>query len=219
MTADGHARLIEVLQAGDGAKALEMLVADPALCTDDDTPSALLLALYQMQFEVAELIASRRERLTLFEAAAIGDSNAVSGHLHRAGAIAEVAPDGFTALHLACFFDRPEVVRLLLAGGADPNAVAAGTIALRPLHSAVAARSADIVTMLLDAGADPNVQQAGGYTPLHAAARHGDLAIVDLLLDAGADSVLADDQGTTAAGHAAEGGYPKLAERLTEFDS
>lgn len=216
MTATGHSRLIEALQAGDGATALAVLNADPSLCTRDDSPSALLAALYQMQFEVADVIAARRERLTLFETAAIGDSKALSVHLHRDGAVAAVAPDGFTALHLASFFNQPEAVRLLLTAGADVNAAARDSSGLRPLHSAVAARSVDAVAMLLDAGADPNVQQAGGYTPLHAAARHGDRTIVEQLLDAGADRGLADQQGTTAAGHAADGGYPKLAERLTE---
>jgi ankyrin repeat protein len=214
MTTDGHARLLEALRAGDGAEARDILAADSALCTTEDTPSALLLSLYQMQFEVAELIAARREWLSLFEAAAVGDVDALSHHLRREGAVGEVAPDGFSALHLACFFKQPGAVRQLLAAGADPNATTANASELRPLHSAVAARSVEIVSRLLEAGADPDVQQAGGYTPLHAAALHGDEAVVDLLLEAGADPGLADDNGTTASGHAAAEDHRMLAERL-----
>jgi ankyrin repeat protein len=209
-----HDRLIDALTAGDESSALDVLAADPALCTTEDLPSALMLSLYQRQLRVADAIANRRRQLTLFEAAAIGDTAAMRGHLAGAGVVDAVTDDGFTALHLACFFDRDEVARLLLDSGADPNVTAVNGSDLRPLHSAVAARATGLVAVLLAAGADPNPRQKGGYTPLHAAALHGDEAIVDLLLTAGAAPGIVDDEGKSAADHAGGGGYTLLAHKL-----
>lgn len=209
-----HARLLEALQARDEAAAHEVLESDADLCTTDDSPSALMLAMYQALFSVAGVISSRREALSIFEAATVGDTKQLAEHLARAGANAEFADDGFTALHLACFFNRPAAVSLLLDNGADPNVVAGNGSDLRPLHSAAAARGRETVAMLLGAGADPNTQQRGGFTPLHAAALHGDDEMVDALLAAGAEPGLADDEGKTAADHAATSGHSGLADRL-----
>lgn len=173
-----------------------------------------MLSLYQRQLRVADAIANRRRQLTLFEAAAIGDTAAMRGHLAVAGVVDAVADDGFTALHLACFFDRDEVARLLLDSGADPNVTAVNGSDLRPLHSAVAARATGLVAVLLAAGADPNPRQKGGYTPLHAAALHGDQALVDLLLTAGAAPGIVDDEGKSAPDHARGAGHTLLAHKL-----
>jgi hypothetical protein len=211
-----HAQLLEALQARDDAAALRLLESDPALCTEDDVPSALMLAMYQALFPVAGVISSRRVALTLFEAAAMGDTDQLAEQLGVAGAASELADDGFTALHLACFFNRPEAVRLLLDEGAEPDAVATNGSDLRPLHSACAARGLEVVTMLLAAGADPNTRQRGGFTPLHAAAMHGDGEIVEALLAAGGDPGLQDDDGKTAADHARAGGHTEMADRLQQ---
>jgi ankyrin repeat protein len=162
-----------------------------------------MAALYQFMFRAAGTIAARRESLTLFEAAAMGETAQLSS---------------FTALHLACFFNRPGAVSLLLEAGADPNAVATNGSELRPLHSAAAGRSPEIIAMLLRAGAEPDAQQRGGYTALHAAAQHGDQVIADTLIEDGANPHLADDDGKTAGDHARAGGYEALADRLDSFD-
>jgi ankyrin repeat protein len=78
--------------------------------------------------------------------------------------------------------DRVEVVRLLLAAGADVNAYDKnGNTALLYCH-----RNTDLVALLLRAGADPNVQNSDGETPLRLA---GSDEIKSLLIKHGAMQV------------------------------
>jgi ankyrin repeat protein len=75
--------------------------------------------------------------------------------------------DGFPPLHaaLSCSHSHPgspgrrdvlEIVKLLLASGADPNQ--RGINDWTPLHSAVAYRNLDAIRILVDAGADPHLR-------------------------------------------------------------
>ena len=60
--------------------------------------------------------------LTIFEAAAVGDAARVRALLDAdVAALRGRSDDGWTALHLAAHFGHVEVVRLLLAAGADPE--------------------------------------------------------------------------------------------------
>lgn len=82
---------------------------------------------------------------------------------------------GFSALHSAVADDEgpaaKEIVRMLLAAGADPNARSAsgGT----PLHTAAFTGNTAILQMLLAAGADPTLADDKGHTPLDIARDRG----------------------------------------------
>lgn len=91
---------------------------------------------------------------------------------------------------------RVEVVRRLLAAGADPNA--ADQIGFTPLHQAAALGHRAVAELLLDSGAllgtqttrlytGPGQNIGSGGTPLHAAVANQRLALVKLLLERGAD--------------------------------
>ncbi len=161
--------------------------------------SPLLQAAYRHDWDEVERIRIRDGVGDLFEAAAAGDLTAARGLLDTdPGSVERVAGDGFTGLHLAAYFGRDEVVSLLLAAGADPDAMATNGTGLRPLHAATAARAPAIVEMLVEAGATVDARQTGGFTPLMAAAKHGDTTSLRLLLAAGADPSLASDDGATA---------------------
>jgi ankyrin repeat protein len=73
------------------------------------------------------------------------------------------------ALHAAAASTRPELVRLLLAAGADVNRREPDT-GRSPLHAAVAAGSGrdapEVVRVLLDAGADVNATTVDGASAL-----------------------------------------------------
>jgi ankyrin repeat protein len=102
---------------------------------------------------------------------------------------------GFTALISAAGYGNAELVKLLLARGADVNAQSdpvsetvkkgdLGLGSLTPLLLAVTAPSAETVRLLLDAGADINVRDVRGMTPLMlaVASDHASETIVRLLL-------------------------------------
>jgi len=114
---------------------------------------------------------------------------------------------GDTALHLAAAGYRVEIMRLLLAAGADPNA-AGNHRRSGPLHYAVdgyitgpdwdAARQVKAIDCLLAAGADIHAQDKNGATPLHRAVRTRSAAAVKFLLDAGSDPKLRNKPGSTS---------------------
>ena len=127
----------------------------------------------------------------LCEAAASGDATEIR-RLLAEGANPNAAEKkyNFTALVVAASKNHPEVVKVLLDAGANPNwEDKFHTI----LMQAASDGQTEIVKMLLDAGADPNAEiedsEFGNITNLTAlhftvAKKHSDIAI--MLLDAGA---------------------------------
>ena len=113
---------------------------------------------------------------------------------------------GDTALHLAAAGHRVELVRLLLAAGADPNSTRNDRQS-GPLHYAAdgningpgwnATRQVRTIQCLLDAGADIDGQDKNGASPLHRAARTRCAAAVKCLLERGGDSRLKNKSGST----------------------
>jgi len=188
--------------------------ATTAEARDASGVSLLLQCFYRGRRDLAELIASRKKALDIFEAAAVGrldrlhelaaDPNAVNAH----------SPDGFTALHFACFFGQPESARALIASGAAVDAVASNPMKVMPLHSAASVRNLEAARLLLEHGAPPNARQHGGWAPIHAAAQNGDRPMAELLLKHGANPKLANDEGKSPAAIAREKGYLEIAELL-----
>ena len=65
---------------------------------------------------------------------------------------------GLIPLHNACSFGHAEVVALLLAAGADPNAK--DSWSYTPLHEAAVKGKIDVCIMLLQHGADPSIRNS-----------------------------------------------------------
>jgi uncharacterized protein len=216
MTAD----FFEAIRKGDRAAVDAALGVDAGLLQAHDQAgrSPVIAAAYASQPRLAESLADRigPVGLSAFEAAVVGEPAFVGRKLDEGFEVEDRSDDGYTALHLAAYFGRLEVARLLLGRGADPNAVAQNDSRVTPLHSAVSARHRDLAGLLLALGASANVIQKGGWTPLHSAAHNGDEAIVDLLLLRGADPTRPADDGRTPIDMAEEGGHGPLAEMLRE---
>ncbi len=109
-------------------------------------------------------------------------------------------------MHLAAAGYRTEIVALLIAAGADPNAAdnrrnsgpllyAADGFITGPAWDE--SRQLKTIRRLLDAGAKINVQDGNGATPLHRAVRTRCAAAVRLLLESGADPKLTNKPGST----------------------
>ena len=102
---------------------------------------------------------------------------------------------GDTALHFAAAAYRAEMVRKLIAAGADVHAQ--NRRKDEPLHAAAAGQPvsqrwdpvAQVATIvrLFEAGADPNATNMDGATPLHKAVRTRCAMAVRTLLKGGAD--------------------------------
>ena len=101
------------------------------------------------------------------------------------GAGASVADDqGFTPLHFAAQSNKPEVVRLLVARGADfdrVNRVGNTALGLAVFNSE---GRGEVIETLLEAGADPDKENSAGVSPRVLAERIANYAIKKFFLNA-----------------------------------
>jgi ankyrin repeat protein len=128
------------------------------------------------------------------------------------------APKGYykgdTALHIAAAGYRTEIVRALVAAGADVRA--RNRRGIEPLHYASVGQpgspswnpgaQAETIACLIQAGAEPNAGNNDEVTALHRAVRTRCAAAVKALLDGGASLSVRNKHGSTP---------PMLATRTT----
>src|ERR687888_178904 len=103
-------QLFEAIEADHVEEVRRLVTEDPRLANarDDHGVSALMRALYRMNLGLVDAVKGRVDEL-----------------------------DGFTPLHFAAFFGRPEAAGLLLARGATVDALGRGWMTGTALHSAV----------------------------------------------------------------------------------
>lgn len=105
---------------------------------------------------------------------------------------------GQTPLHIAAMSYMPGIVALLIAKGADPNAV--DDRGRTPLMIAAKAGDDRAAEQLLKRGANPNlVTRQMRWTAIMWAARYRRMAVLKRLLAAGADPAMSDKNGHSAA--------------------
>jgi ankyrin repeat protein len=211
--------IFDAISSGDAARVERKLAREPGAIDerDDEGLSPLMRALYEDRTAIVELLRGRQPRLDVFEAAALGDVEALTQALGRSKKRAgSFSRDGFTPLHLAAFFGHPDAVTLLLDRGADID-VRSTNRRLRsvtPLHSATAGHRTDVAVLLLERGADPNAAQPGGWTALHLAAANGDVALCRALLKHRAKRTAMSDDRTRPLDFAIENRHHEVVRLL-----
>ena len=150
-------------------------------------------------------------RAPLICAAESGHTGAIRALLERGANVNSVYRDWGTPLVVAVQGGAsPEIIRMLLENGADPNIPSA--YSLSPLH--IAARhgndDTEIARDLLEYGADVDARAVNGGTPMQMAAATNNIAHLQLFLDHGANMDAQSHDGATALYTAA---------RLCSFDA
>jgi ankyrin repeat protein len=131
--------------------------------------------------------------------------------LDRGAQINPPEKSGHTPLDVAINAGQTEVVSLLLARGADPNADTRGFGgSLSPLAFAATYNHLEILRLLLDHGARINSESL--WQALH----YNQPKVASLLLDRGADPNLSDDRGGIPLLYVAESGSLDLARLLLD---
>jgi len=160
-----------------------------------DTPPPLVLAASENSLGLVRQLlaagadvnaANPADGGTAWHYAHIYGHKAVAKVLLAAGASTEWPEKGAKLLYIASKLGRIDIVKELLAHGADVNAKLPETEET-PLMVAALKGQVEVAKLLLSVGANPRAESADGHTALHAAAHQGHSEIVKMLLAAGAD--------------------------------
>lgn len=128
----------------------------------------------------------------------------------------EKAEAGWTPLLYAVAQGYPEIVKILLDAGANPDD--SNVHKITPLMYSARYGNLEICKILLDHVADLNVQDVYGMSALIVASRDGHIEVVKELLDAGADPRIITLEGKKALDYAYERGHGQIAKLLKKAE-
>lgn len=204
---------------GDLTKVTAMLGSNPKLASSKDNKgrSAVLLAVYHGQKEVAVALLKTGISLDIFEAAATGETGILRSLITKdKSQIDAYASDGFFPLGLAIFFGHPESALALLEAGANINMASRESMKVTPLHAAVASGQISIARELLKRGAKVNARSENDFVALHEASARGNIEFAKLLLDNGADINAKTTDGKTPLDFAVSADKTEMVKFLRE---
>lgn len=215
----------DAVKQGDSAWVRELVQSDPDLVNqrNDDGISPVLVALYAGKEDTAQVLIDEGVELDVFEAVATGRLERVEELLQQSPDLLNAySADGFTPLQFAAFMGRQNAVDLLLARGANANAVSNGSVKTTTLLVALGGPQRSLAEKIIAAGADVNASGADGYgndytktvSPLYVVARSGDVRLAELLLDRGADIATRAEDGRTPLAVAEQQGNAAMMDLL-----
>jgi len=159
--------LIAAVQADDASLVAALVAADSALANARDATgiSGIMWSRYRGDRAVTDALLAVDPDLDVYEATSVGYADRLVDDLAADPSLATAfSADGFTALHFAAFFGKPEAARILIDAGAEVNVYSTNELHVHPLHSAAAGRHHEVCRVLLAAGADVNATQRHQYT-------------------------------------------------------
>lgn len=205
------------VEAGDRAKVVRLLAADPRCIGEADTTRdqnlPLHIAAVKNQVEIAKLLLEAGAKLEggdvddstpLMVAANSGSTEMINFLLSRGASVNRRDRNGACPAYFAMTSNRLATLQQLLQAGADLHF--RNQVGMTALHIAAGRGNPEMVAFLLEQGLDPNSQDAFGRSPLFTAILHplrGTPAIIDLLLAAKADPCVTENTGGRDAFHAA----------------
>jgi cytohesin len=155
--------------------------ADVNAKDNDGYTPLYLAAVVSGNEEAAKLLLAHQARYTIFEVASAGDLERVQRLVQQNPAVVfSKDSSSTTPLHEAAWHGCADVVKFLIAKGADVNA--RNAFGMTPLHMAAHGKSRQVVQCLLDNQADINAANRDGDTPLEAALSWENIDMAALLL-------------------------------------
>ena len=184
---------------------------------DNNGSSGLMLIAYSGLEQAFEQAIELKKVFSFHEAIVCGKLNIVREHLSTSNSalINTYSSDGFTPISLASFFNRTEIAKFLLQGGADPKLHAKNPSKVNALHAAIAKENEELCQLFIEKGIDVNAVQTQGVTALHSAVHRGNLNLTQLLVENGAKIELKMDNGDTALMIAQREGHKHIVEYLS----
>jgi uncharacterized protein len=210
----------DAIRAGDRGKVESLVTADPGLlgAKDGQGLGAYTAAKYSGRAEIAALLLEKGVELDVFAACLAGAGERAAELIGRDPELVKAySHDGWTPLHLACFFGHPALAEALIAQGAEVNARSRNAMRNTPLHAAAGGRSQEAVRVLLEHGAEVNARQEGGWTALHAASQNGDVEMARVLIAGGADVQIRASNQQNALDLALTKGHSAVVEVLETY--
>jgi len=179
----------QAVQSGDLETAEALLAEEPTLVDSEAGGQALLF----------EALRDEQKNMVLL--------------LIDSGVDVNVKEQCFSPLHCAAQQGHAEIAELLIAKGANPNAI--DMMGETPLHVAALGGHQDVALVLLAGGANVNAINRMERTPLHFAARDGYVDVVEVLLAQGANVNAKDKSPSrTPLHYAAQEDHKDVAELL-----
>ena len=139
------------------------------------------------------------------------DANEIRNYINQGGNPNSLK-DPTSLLGCAAAFNNKELALLLIAKGADVNALSQSGVTR--LHLAAENNSKDVAQLLIAKGADVNAKTQSDATPLHWAVRNNSKDIAQLLIAKGADVNARDKEGETPLLRAAKNNSKDIAQLL-----